>query len=991
MLQWFRKQAMDSSANPTNGDLHVALTRKLIDFLSGQISQPKKAPAVLALIDRFKKFPPTYQEKELPGLYLKIENYLVKEDGAQKFSRVQLRKTIRYRYEPLMEMQNFSLIFEPDTTQEFLLSQFFFKNLVLRANNLTGTLEEAKIRQLTEWIYRIPNVGDLESPLDMIKSTPKDLADWLPILNDFSYRFYAFLSENLGEQQAVALYDKGYKDLAEVYILLDTFSAVVNLMPEDMIDEAKTSMLSKPQMQRVFLGKMRNFRQMSQQIEENSREHIQVEPPPMQLDDSKQIVDTKDLIERENALREAHEELTIAQSTAMESVKLFHGVLNTIKEGIITSDESGVIISANVAIKTIFGYDEEELVGKDIKILMPEKYREQHQKGMERYMKTRESRALNQRLMMEGLRKDKSVFPLEIYLTETKVSDQIFFTAAMRDRTAEVRQEQTQKKTSEDLRGAELRYRNLLENMNDIVFNLSLDGNFVSLNPAFARITGFEGADWHGKPFTQMMHQDDAMEALKAFQKVLQGESTRGMELRIGTKAGGYILGEFSIAPQSQNGKLIGVTGVARDITNQEESTELLKASEERFRKMVEFNPDTIGIHSNGKIVFINKAGMQLMGANSSNEILNQPITKFLNSGYLERAEETVAKVLRTGDIAPINSETLKRLDGVEVGIAASAIPVIFQNKQSIQFVFREQKQIEVPVPVPSDPAGGGEADDRAEFGNLFHISPDAIFIQELDGTILDVNPAAATMQGLDRGSLIGKKIVQIMPDDKQADASDNIKKLLRGSIESFDSAIVRIDRQEVPVTIRARQIFYMDNPAVLVMMRDDSPSQMQVAKRLELEQKVVQAEKQSADQEKQIILLEEHQKSKKEEVEKLHSELSSAKDQLTELQSKLSDSETTLLTSVKSQKKLEAEYKRLKEENKNSSTERQAMLSRLQQAERDVKKAQGEMPLLEDKLKLAEHQIKKLEADLVSKEEENQTVRTKLRKLGELIMNENS
>jgi len=1003
MLQWFRKQTTDSNANPTNGDLHVALTRKLIDFLTGQISQPKKAPAVLALIDRFKKFPPTYQEKELPGLYLKIENYLVKEDSAQKFSRVQLRKTIRYRYEPLMEMQNFSLIFEPDTTQEFLLSQFFFKNLVLRAHNLTGTLDEPTIRNLTEWVYRVPNVADLQPPLDMFASTPKDLADWLPILNDFSYRFFNYLKKNLGEQQAASLYDKAYKDLAEVYILLDTFSAVVNLMPEDLIDEAKTSMLSKPQMQRVFLGKMRNFRKMSQQIEENSREQIQVTPPPpppppIELDDSKQIIDTQELLEKEKALREAREELSIAHSTAMESVTLFHGVMNTIKEGIITSDESGVIISSNVAIKTIFGYSEEELVGKDIKILMPEKYREQHSKGMERYMKTRESRALNQRLMMEGLRKDNTVFPLEIYLSETVVSDQIFFTAAMRDRTEEVRYEQSQKKTSEDLRSSELRYRNLLERINDIVFTLSLDGNFVSLNPAFDRITGFDKNEWSGRPFTQMMHQDDAMEALKAFQKVLQGDSAQELELRIGTRDGGHILGRFMISPQSHNGKLTGVTGVARDITHQEEATELLKASEDRFRKMVEFNPDTVGIHSDGKIVFINKAGLQLFGANSTRDVLDQPITRFLNSGYLERAEKNVAQILSSGDVAPVNEETLKRLDGVEVGVDASNIPVMFQNKQAIQFIFREKKEPEIKEIVTEVPVAAGEKDDRAEFQNLFHISPDAIFIQELDGTILDVNPAAAAMQGLDRGSLVGKKIVQILPDNMQEEASANIKKLLRGSIDSFDCALVRIDREEVPVEVRAKQIFYLDNPAVLLMMRDARLNSKHSKEKDQLQSKLTNSEKLAAEQEKSLILLEERYNASKEKIEGLSKDVEAANEAMRVLQTQLSESENTLESSARERKKLEAEIRRVQDDQESSLTERKSLLTRLQQAERELKKANGEKPLLEDKLKLAEHQAKKLEAELAKKEqelakkeEENQVIRTKLRKLGELIMNENS
>ena len=77
MLQWFRKQEMDPKAGKNNGDLHIALTRKVVDFLASQISSPKKASSILAQVARFKELPPNYQEKELPSLYLKLEQYFV--------------------------------------------------------------------------------------------------------------------------------------------------------------------------------------------------------------------------------------------------------------------------------------------------------------------------------------------------------------------------------------------------------------------------------------------------------------------------------------------------------------------------------------------------------------------------------------------------------------------------------------------------------------------------------------------------------------------------------------------------------------------------------------------------------------------------------------------------------------------------------------------------------------------------------------------------
>ena len=118
MLQWFRKQeSSHAEVNGNGNDMHIALMQKMVEFLEGQISAPKRATSVLSHVSRFKELPPSFQEKELPALYLKLEQYLCDEDPMQKFTRLALRKTVQYRYEPLMELENFNPIFEEKAAQ----------------------------------------------------------------------------------------------------------------------------------------------------------------------------------------------------------------------------------------------------------------------------------------------------------------------------------------------------------------------------------------------------------------------------------------------------------------------------------------------------------------------------------------------------------------------------------------------------------------------------------------------------------------------------------------------------------------------------------------------------------------------------------------------------------------------------------------------------------------------------------------------------------
>ncbi|VAX14831.1 hypothetical protein MNBD_NITROSPINAE04-1277, partial [hydrothermal vent metagenome] len=91
----------------------------------------------------------------------------------------------------------------------------------------------------------------------------------------------------------------------------------------------------------------------------------------------------------------------------------------------------------NREVTNIFGYSEDELIGLDIKILMPERFRADHEVGMKRYIKTRKASILGKRVEMEGLRKDGTVFPVEIRIEETIVESEpggdSFFTGAIRD------------------------------------------------------------------------------------------------------------------------------------------------------------------------------------------------------------------------------------------------------------------------------------------------------------------------------------------------------------------------------------------------------------------------------------------------------------------------------------------------------------------------------------------------------------------------------
>ncbi len=123
------------------------------------------------------------------------------------------------------------------------------------------------------------------------------------------------------------------------------------------------------------------------------------------------------------------------------------------------------------------------------------------------------------------------------------------------------------KRTEAALRNSEESYRSLVDGVRDVIFALSPSGEVTSLNPAFEEMTGFPPADWVGRPFEAFVHPDDVPLALDLFGRVLRGEPRPTIPFRILTKGGSYRVAEFSATAQIRDGRLAGILGIGRDVT----------------------------------------------------------------------------------------------------------------------------------------------------------------------------------------------------------------------------------------------------------------------------------------------------------------------------------------------------------------------------------------------------------------------------------------
>jgi PAS domain S-box-containing protein len=116
-----------------------------------------------------------------------------------------------------------------------------------------------------------------------------------------------------------------------------------------------------------------------------------------------------------------------------ESEAKARAIVETTVDGIITIDDRGRIQSFNEAAEDIFGYDEEEVTGENVKMLMPPPYREEHDGYIRSYHETGRRRIIGIGREVTGKRKDGSTFPMDLAVSEVKLGDRHMFTGIVRD------------------------------------------------------------------------------------------------------------------------------------------------------------------------------------------------------------------------------------------------------------------------------------------------------------------------------------------------------------------------------------------------------------------------------------------------------------------------------------------------------------------------------------------------------------------------------
>jgi PAS domain S-box-containing protein len=230
-------------------------------------------------------------------------------------------------------------------------------------------------------------------------------------------------------------------------------------------------------------------------------------------------------------------------------------------------------------------------------------------------------------------------------------------------------------KSEQALRQSEEKYRTILENIEDGYFEVDVAGNFTFFNDSTQRILGYSKSEMLGMNYKKYMDEENADRVHQLFDRVYTtGESSRGFDWQIITNDENKKHVEASVSLMTDSdGQRIGFRGIVRDVTERKQNEEVLRQSEERFRTVLEANPDPVIVCDlEEKVIFANPAFSNVFGW-SLEECLDKQMDFFVPEENRHETHLMIKELIARNSLSDIESvRYTKRGEVIPVSISGS-------------------------------------------------------------------------------------------------------------------------------------------------------------------------------------------------------------------------------------------------------------------------------------------------------------------------------
>jgi len=288
----------------------------------------------------------------------------------------------------------------------------------------------------------------------------------------------------------------------------------------------------------------------------------------------------------------------------------FRSVVETAGDAIISIDSRGNIIFWNRSAEAIFGYSADEMTGKPLHLIMPERFRGKHINGIHRMATTGEKHIIGKTVEMVGIRKDRNEFPLELSLASWETKEGVFITGIIRDITRRKKMEEELRKSRDELeirvqeRTAELAkaYKELEEQSRilDSFFKhtitplvlLDKNFNFIRVNEAYAKACQRDVSEFPGHNHFEFYPSD----AKAVFEQVVETKIPYQAVARPfifpDHPEWGTTYWNWTLTPiLKDRGEVEFLVFSLEDVTKRKRAEDAVKAERQRFHNVLEMLP----------------------------------------------------------------------------------------------------------------------------------------------------------------------------------------------------------------------------------------------------------------------------------------------------------------------------------------------------------------------------------------------------------------
>ncbi len=218
---------------------------------------------------------------------------------------------------------------------------------------------------------------------------------------------------------------------------------------------------------------------------------------------------------------------------------------------------------------------------------------------------------------------------------------------------------------------------------------------------------------------------------------------------------------------------------------------EELQDNVNRLRSTVDLSPDTITIHRDGKLLFINKAGLTLFGAETEDQLLGLTMNDLIHYSYREKIAQRIENMIKYMKQVPVIDISVKRLNGSYIDVSVASTPVLYHSIPHVITILRditERKKNE---------------EIKNQLASIVLNSGDAIYAMSIDGQIQSWNPGAEKLYGYAEKDAIGRNISIVVPEFKQNELNHLLNKVSKGErIEAFETKRQRKDKSMLDVSL---------------------------------------------------------------------------------------------------------------------------------------------------------------------------------------------